>query len=63
MNPPPPVRPIQVSEMSLRDYFAAHAMKAILKDRNALARHTVNKNLIAATSYEFAGAMLEARKK
>ena len=44
--------------MSLRDYFAAHALTGILAAPGALP----NKVKVAVWAYEYADAMLEARK-
>ncbi len=55
--------------MTLRDYFAAKALPEVMAayDRNSADDdYTVwdekNKRLIAITAYDFADAMLEARK-
>lgn len=47
----------QIEEgMTLRDYFAAKAMQALVAPENGA-------TLIACTAYSIADAMLEARKK
>lgn len=60
-------KPVRHPGMSLRDYFAAHAMAAIIADWSAQATRQANAEgqhsemRIAELSYEFADAMLLAR--
>lgn len=54
--------------MSLRDYFAAKAMAAVIANPNALntrgnALTTLGEMTIPEFAYSFADAMIEARKK
>jgi len=48
---------MHITGMTLRDYFAAKAMQALLH-KYAIDKH----KLIADSAYDFADAMLEARK-
>ncbi len=48
---------MQSSGMDLRDYFAAKAMQLYVGNGN------VNKEDVARISYEYADAMMKARKK
>lgn len=50
-----------VSGMTLRDYFAAKAMQAILSRHVALAEEEKEDELIALVAYGVADAMLEER--
>jgi len=50
---------VQKEGMTLRDYFAAKAMQALMDDANDIAR---TKLWIAITAYSMADAMLEERK-
>ena len=47
--------------MSLRDYFAAKAMQAIISDKEMIASLGSHES-IATASYKVADAMMEARK-
>lgn len=51
----------EVYGMTLRDYFAAKALTALLADPEYDAGS--NPDVVARDSYQFADAMLEARKK
>lgn len=48
--------------MSMRDYFAATALQGILSSDSSVDRTKVHKPTWAKVAYEFADAMLEARK-
>jgi len=50
--------------MDLRDYFAAKAMQSIITDGKlgALLKHYDYMKKVAEMSYEYAEAMMEARK-
>jgi hypothetical protein len=54
--------------MDLRDYFACHAMQAIIANNDLLKEasvyhNTYSEDSIARLSYEQADAMMEVRKK
>ena len=48
--------------MSLRDYFAAKAMQAMISNSAMYDSLPTNKTCMAMEAYEVADAMLEARK-
>ena len=50
-----------IQGMSLRDYFAAKAMQALLSSPNC--DKEVNASLICAYSYTFADEMMKAREQ
>ena len=50
-----------IQGMSLRDYFAAKAMQALLSSPNC--DKEVNASLICAYSYTFADEMIKAREQ
>ena len=47
--------------MDLRDYFAAKAMQGILA--SSVGENLPNEDIAAGAAYEYADAMIEARKK
>jgi hypothetical protein len=52
---------VQISGMTLRDYFAAQAMNAFVRGEGSLHYPTVQEGL-AKRSYQIADAMLRARE-
>ena len=51
---------IPIQEITLRDYFAAQAMQAILARTDS--RFTTTLEFVAGKAYQYADAMLKARK-
>jgi hypothetical protein len=56
-------RPTSVGGMSLRDYFAAKAMAALIARVPYDERHGIHAEAMSFAAYNFADAMLKAREQ
>lgn len=65
MGPVPKFFPVMANDMTLRDYFAAQGMQAMMLAADSMQLHGIDsvKHVIAATAYSMADAMLKAREQ
>ena len=54
------MKTVPIEKITLRDYFAAQAMQAILARTDS--RFTTTLEFVGGKAYQYADAMLEARK-